>query len=211
MTTQATEDYLIDPAPRARHYTVFSVDDHLVEPPDLFERREPGRFAGRFPRVVELERGRTYRRDHSDLPPLTVNEEGRQAWLYEGDVYLQVGLNATVGHRDHARLRTEPSAFTDMRPGCFDVHARVRDMDIAGIWASVNFPSQITGFAGTVLSQSRDPELGQAVMRAWNDWLFEDWHGAYPDRLVPLGITWLADPEVGRRRYGATPTAVSPP
>jgi predicted TIM-barrel fold metal-dependent hydrolase len=215
MSAPVTENHLADPEPRARLYTVISVDDHLVEPPDLFERREPARYAGRFPRVVDLEPGATYSRAHSDLPPMTVHEPGRQAWLYEDQVYLQVGLNATVGHKDHAKLRHEPSAFTDMRPGCYDPHARVRDMDIAGIWASVNFPSQITGFAGTVLSRSADADLGVAVMRAWNDWMFEEWHGSHPDRLVPLGITWLADPETGaaeiRRNAARGFTAVSFP
>jgi predicted TIM-barrel fold metal-dependent hydrolase len=72
----------------------------------------------------------------------------------------------------------------------------VRDMDINGVWASVNFPSQITGFCGRVFFNAADPELGLACVRAWNDWLFEAWHQPYPDRIVPLGITYLADPEL---------------
>jgi predicted TIM-barrel fold metal-dependent hydrolase len=36
-----------------------------------------------------------------------------------------------------------------------------------------------------------------AVTRAWNDWLYEEWYSPYPDRIIPMGITWLADPEVG--------------
>jgi predicted TIM-barrel fold metal-dependent hydrolase len=55
----------------------------------------------------------------------------------------------------------------------------------------------ITGFCGTVFSRTKDPELGHAVMRAWNDWFAEEWYGAYPERVVPMGITWLADPEKG--------------
>ena len=41
---------LPDPEPRPVRYTVISVDDHLVEPPDMFEGRLPGRFADRAPR-----------------------------------------------------------------------------------------------------------------------------------------------------------------
>ncbi len=41
--------FLPDPAPRTRHYTLISVDDHLVEPPHLFEGRVPSRFADRAP------------------------------------------------------------------------------------------------------------------------------------------------------------------
>jgi predicted TIM-barrel fold metal-dependent hydrolase len=76
------------------------------------------------------------------------------------------------------------------------VDARVHDMDINGVWASVNFPSMITGFCGRVFFDARDRDLGLACVRAWNDWLFEEWYSAHPDRIVPLGITYLADPEL---------------
>ena len=33
-------------------YRIVSVDDHLIEPPDLFEGRMPTALAGRAPRVV---------------------------------------------------------------------------------------------------------------------------------------------------------------
>jgi predicted TIM-barrel fold metal-dependent hydrolase len=84
-----------------------------------------------------------------------------------------------------------------MRRGCFDIDARIADMDINGVYASLNFPSAITGFCGTVFSSARDPALGLAVTRAWNDWLYEAWWQPYPDRIIPCGITFLADPEVG--------------
>jgi predicted TIM-barrel fold metal-dependent hydrolase len=83
-----------------------------------------------------------------------------------------------------------------MRPGCYDPDARVRDMDINGVWASVNFPSMITGFCGRVFFDAADRALGLACIRAWNDWLFEEWYSPYPERIVPLGITYLADPEL---------------
>nr|MDT0665798.1 amidohydrolase family protein [Micromonospora sp. DSM 115978] len=67
-------------------------------------------------------------------------------------------------------------------------------MDTAGVWASVNFPSQITGFCGRVFFNAADQRLGNACVRAWNDWLFEEWFQAYPERVVPMGITHLSDP-----------------
>jgi predicted TIM-barrel fold metal-dependent hydrolase len=84
-----------------------------------------------------------------------------------------------------------------MRRGCWDIDARIHDMDINGVWASLNFPSQITGFSGRVFSGAKDPALGLAVTRAWNDWLYEAWWQPYPDRIIPCGITFLADPEEG--------------
>jgi predicted TIM-barrel fold metal-dependent hydrolase len=169
--------FLPEPDAREVRYTVISVDDHLVEPPDMFEGRLPARLADRAPRVVEA-------------------DDGTQAWEFEGERFTQVGMNAMAGRRLES-MRYEPSRFDEMRPGCWDIDARVRDMDVNGVWASLNFPSMITGFCGRVYSQARDPELGLAVTRAWNDWLFEEWYSPYPDRIIPLGITWLTDPAIG--------------
>ena len=44
---------------------------------------------------------------------------------------------------------------------------------------------------------AKEPELGLQTTRAWNDWLFEEWYSPYPERIIPLGITFLADPEEG--------------
>ena len=87
----------------------------------------------------------------------------------------------------------DPSRFDEMRPGCFDIHARIADMDINGIWASLCFPSLVAGFCGAVFSRAEDPELGLACMRAWNDWHLDVWAGTYPDRIIPLQLPWLAD------------------
>jgi predicted TIM-barrel fold metal-dependent hydrolase len=168
---------LPDPEPRPVRYTVISVDDHLVEPADMFEGRLPARFGDQAPRVV-------------------TTDGGHEAWEFDGERYTQVGMNAVAGVRPEARS-LEPARFDQMRPGCWDIHERIRDMDINGVWASLNFPSQVTGFCGRVFSSASDPDLGLAVTRAWNDWLFDDWWGPYPDRIIPCGITFLADPDTG--------------
>ena len=177
VTTDRLDLFLPEPEPREVRYTVISVDDHLVEPPDMFEGRLPAAFQDRAPQVVET-------------------TSGNEVWEFEGQRFTQVGMNAMAGRRPET-MRLEPSRFDEMRPGCYDIDARIRDMDINGVWASLNFPSMITGFCGRVFSQAKDPELGLAVTRAWNDWLFEEWYSPYPERIIPLGITWLADPEIG--------------
>lgn len=176
-TLQGSECLLPDPEPATVHFTVISVDDHLVEPPDMFEGRLPSRFAQLAPRVVE-------------------DDHGRQLWEFDGSRYTQVGMNAVAGRRPEV-ISLEPTRFEDMRRGCWDIDQRIVDMDLNGVWASLNFPSQITGFCGRVFSSAKDPELGLAVTRAWNDWLYEAWWQRYPDRIIPCGITYLADPEAG--------------
>ncbi len=84
-----------------------------------------------------------------------------------------------------------------MRAGVWDIHARVHDMDINGDYASVNFPSFLAGFSGQRFQLGHDPDLALAVVRAWNDFIIEEWAGAYPDRIIPLQLPWLLDPAVG--------------
>ncbi len=189
--------FLRDPEPREVVYTIISVDDHVVEAADTFEGRLPRHLADRAPKIVELGAGQLVSRAHQGLPDVVTQKPGRQVWEYEGKIFAQVGLNAVVGHTDYAAQRFEPTSFAEMRPGCYSADARVADMDIAGIWASINFPSSIAGFCGSVFSASDDPELGHAVTCAWNDWIHEEWCTRYPERFIGLGLTWLADPEQG--------------
>ncbi len=121
--------------------------------------------------------------------------QGHQVWEFEGRRFPMVGANAVAGRRPDAVTR-EPFRFEQMRPSCFDVDARVHDMDINGVWAAVNFPSQVTGFSGRVFYQAQDQELGLACTRAWNDWFHDEWHARHPDRIIPVGITHLSDPQV---------------
>lgn len=190
-------DFLRDPEPRPVKYTIVSADDHVVEAPDTFVGRLPARLADRAPRIIDLEAGTHLSRTHQGLPAVVTQKAGRQAWEYEGKIYAQVGLNAVVGHSDYAAQRFEPMSFDEMRPGCYNATARIHDMDIAAIWSSVNFPSSIAGFCGSVFSASDDKELGHAVMKAWNDWMYEDWCARYPERFIGSGLTWLADPQLG--------------
>jgi predicted TIM-barrel fold metal-dependent hydrolase len=90
----------------------------------------------------------------------------------------------------------EPARFDEMRRGCWDADARVADMDLDGVYASLCFPSLIAGFAGTVFSRCADQDLGLACVRAWNDWHAEEWSGAHPDRLIGNQLPWLNDPAV---------------
>jgi predicted TIM-barrel fold metal-dependent hydrolase len=156
--------------------SIISVDDHLIEPPDMFEGRMPAALADRAPAV-------------QDLP------DGKQVWLYEGKIYANVGLNAVVG-RPKDEWSMEPARFDEMRPGCFEIDARLADMDAGGVWASLCFPSLIAGFCGSVFSRSEDPDLGLACVRAWNQWHLDVWAARSPERIIPLQIPWLADPAI---------------
>ncbi len=88
----------------------------------------------------------------------------------------------------------EPTRFDAMRRGAWDPAARVHDMDINGVYASLNFPSALPGFAGQRFQLGVDPELAMATVRAWNDWMLEEWAQAYPERFIACQLPWLVDP-----------------
>jgi predicted TIM-barrel fold metal-dependent hydrolase len=169
--------FLPDPPRQERKYTFISVDDHIVEPPDAFEGRMPAKYAEQSPRVVE--------------------KDGSHVWMYDGKEFPNVGFNAVVG-RPVDEYSMEPSRFDDMRRGSWDIHARIKDMDLSGVYASLCFPSFLPGFAGQRLQLSTpDAELALAATRAWNDWNIEAWSGAYPDRMIPCQLPYFLDPEIG--------------
>jgi predicted TIM-barrel fold metal-dependent hydrolase len=172
-----TVTFLPEPERQARTYTVISVDDHIVEPPDAFAGRMPAKLAERGPRVER--------------------QDGADVWVYDDQAFPNVGFNAVVG-RPVREYSFEPTRFEDMRRGAWDIHARIADMDLSGIYASLCFPSFLPGFAGQRIQMStKDEELALATVRAWNDWNIEAWSGAYPDRMIACQLPYLLDPEIG--------------
>ncbi|QHE73303.1 Amidohydrolase 2 (plasmid) [Rhodococcus sp. WAY2] len=159
-----------------RQFKIFSVDDHLCEPPDMFEGRFPAKLQDRAPKVI-------------------TKPDGAQAWVYDDKVFPNIAVNAIAG-LPKEKWNAEPVRFDEIRKGTWDIHARIEDMDVAGIAASVCFPSQIAGFGGVVFADTKDPEVGLASVRAWNDWHHEVWAGTYPGRIVPLQLPWLPDPKI---------------
>jgi len=169
-----------------------SVDDHVVEPPGFLEPHLPTRYRDAAPQV-----------EHQP--------DGTDFWVYEGRRLPNVGLNAVVG-RPRDEYGIEPTSFADMRPGCYDIHDRVKDMDANGVVGSLNFPS-VAQFCGQLFAKGDDKDQALAMVRAYNDWHLQSWCGAYPDRFIPCSIPVLWEPELAaaevRRMAGAGCRAVS--
>lgn len=162
-------------AMQAEDLVLVSVDDHVVEPPDLFEGRVPARYRDRAPKVVR-------------------KEDGTDVWSYEGSEIPNIGLNAVAG-RSPEEYGIEPTSFEEMRAGCYDIHERVRDMNVNGVLGSMCFPS-FPQFCGQLFARTEDKEQALAMLQAYNDWHVEGWCGAYPGRFIPLALPPLWDPEL---------------
>lgn len=148
-----------------------SVDDHVIEPPDAFTRHFPERLKSRAP-VLE-------------------HKDGVDFWMWEGQRYPTIGLNAVVG-RPRSEYGMEPNAFSQLREGTYDVHKRVDDMNVNGVLGSICFPT-FPSFAGKVFHMQPDREVALAAVRAYNDWHVHDWCAAAPGRFIPLIILPLWD------------------
>lgn len=169
--------WLPDPEPRERWATIISADDHVVEPPDMWEGRFPAKLAEHAPRVIDT-------------------DNGGQAWYWLDQVLPNVAFNAVAG-LPYERHSFDPTRFEHMRKGAWDAKERVREMDINGVWASVCFPSFLPGFVGQRLTiWPKDDDVALAALRAYNDWHLESWCGTDPDRFVPQQLAFLRDPVV---------------
>jgi len=149
-----------------------SIDDHVIEPPDLFERHMPESRRAEAPRVVH-------------------REDGVDRWVFQGLDVGPTGLGAVATWPKH-EWSMDPVGFAEMRPGSYDIHERVRDMNVNGLLASMCFPT-FAGFAGTWLAQAPDRELTNVAISAYNDWHIDEWCGSYPGRFLPLAIGPLWD------------------
>jgi len=149
-----------------------SVDDHLVEPADLFETHLDSKWRNDAPKIV-----------HTD--------DGSDVWAFGDVIVPNVGLNAVAG-RPKEEYGVDPTAWDEMRPGCYDVHERVKDMNAAGVLSSMNFPS-LPGFSGRLFAAHPDKDLALALVRAYNDWHIDEWCGAYPERFIPMALPVLWD------------------
>src|SRR5215467_12104289 len=150
-----------------------SVDDHVVEPPHLFEGRLPAKYADLAPKFV-------------------TRADGTNAWTYEGQEISNVALNAVAG-RPPEEYGMEPTSFAELRAGCYDINERVKDMDANGVLGSTCFPS-FPQFCGQLFARTEDKDQATAMLMAYNNWHLDAWCGAHPGRFIPLCLPALWDP-----------------
>jgi predicted TIM-barrel fold metal-dependent hydrolase len=159
---------------------IVSVDDHVLEPPNVWQDRIPARYRDDAPRIVSTERG--------------------DRWLYLGKEIPITGLQAVIG-RDKEDFSNEPISYSDMRPGCYDPKARLADMDTDRVLASMCFPS-FPRFCGQTFYEGPDKDLGLLCVKAYNDWMIDEWSASAPGRFIPLVLIPLWDPVAAAAEMG---------
>ena len=187
-----------DPAAAAVDQTIpriISVDDHVVEPPHVWQTWLPERFRAAGPRVERRGIGHM-RHIGGGAYEQTFDPDGRPAdcWVFEDLVYIHKRHVAAVGYSRDEMTMT-PMTYDEMRPGCYDVKARIADMDMNHTDMSLCFPT-FPRFCGQAFTEATDRDLGLACVTAYNDWMVEEWCGESDGHLIPLCIVPLWDAEL---------------
>lgn len=157
---------------------IISVDDHISEPPDMFKRHLKGDAL-------------------AAAPTFHTSENGADFWTYQGMKMTSVALNAVVG-RPLDEYGMEPQSLAQIRKGVYEPKARLDDMNVNGIAASLNFGS-IGGFDGSrCFHKAPDKKAAVTHLRAYNDWHIQEWCAYDRGRFIPCALlpTWDMDATV---------------
>ena len=163
---------------------IISVDDHVIEPPGVWQDRLPAKYKDVGPRVVRAPMGEmTFVGGKFAYAPGT---DGPPCdwWYYEDLKVPQTRLSAAAGF-DRDEVKVTAITYDEMRPGCYEVKARVEDMLMNHTDASLCFPT-FPRFCGQLFMDTADKGQAEAMVRAYNDWHLEERAGGSapsgPDR-----------------------------
>lgn len=150
---------------------LISVDDHIIEPPDMWDKHLPAAYKDKAPRVV--------------------SKNGADTWVYEGREMPNVALNAVVG-RPPEEYGFEPVGYSQIRKGTHSLKEHIDDMNADGILARLMYPTMAL-FAGAAFLGSKDYSAAKVMVSAYNDWMFDEWCAGAPGRFIMNGIIPLWD------------------
>jgi uncharacterized protein len=147
-----------------------SADDHVIEHPEVWVRRLSKQKWG------------------SRIPHLERQADGSDCWLIDGKKHRLLGkgsVGALISDRG-----AEPRTWDAIPETAWAPAERLKVLDAAGIDYSVLYPT-IAGIAGEAFGSISDPELELECVRAYNDWLIEEWAACssrfIPQCIIPLG------------------------
>ena len=171
---------------------IISVDDHVVEPPDLWTSRLPAKYQDRCPRVERDSAVFNFEGGEFTYQKGVPGGAECDWWLYDDLVYPFPKLSAASGFET---LDVEPVTFDQIRPGGWKQADRLADMTANHVDASLCFPNVLPRFCGQTFLEREDKELALLCVQAYNNWMIDEWcAGDGRGRLIPLTLIPLWDP-----------------
>lgn len=165
----------------ALRFGVISVDDHIVEVPDLWLQ------------------GMSHAKWGDLIPHIATQADGNERWLFEGQVKPASSL-APTGALSKDR-GTEPQAWNQVHQSVCDPRARLAAMDADGIDYSVLYPSA-AGVSGEAICAIKAIDLQVECARVYNEWIIDVWTAAssrfVPQAILPAGSVEAAVAEARR-------------
>ena len=172
---------------------MISVDDHVLEPPHVWQSTGPAKYKDRAPKLETDSTG--------------------ERWVYDGRMMPHLGVVSRRGQGVRTTSAPNRCRYSEMRAGCYDPVA-LEDMDADRRLASLCFPS-FPRFCGQLFWEATDKELALECVKAYNDWMIDEWCGTAPGRFIPLVHHPAVGPRAGgqgnraHRREGRTAVAFS--
>lgn len=187
----------------ARIPRLVDLDSHVVEPPDVWSSRLPRRFREVGPRIEHLPNG-TPRLAGSGYVEQPGSDGPLVAWWHYEDHLASVKRTIAAAGCPAEDVRLEGVTFDDIRPGCWQPLARLEDMDENWVEAQMCFPNY-PRFCGQQFLWGKDRDLALLCVRAYNEWMVEEWCGSADGRLIPLCLIplWDVDLAIAEVRHNA--------
>ncbi|MCU1376397.1 MAG: amidohydrolase 2, partial [Actinomycetia bacterium] len=175
---------------------IISVDDHILEPRELWQQELPSSMRDRGPKVSREKVSLEFKGGHYGFKRDDPDGTWCDLWLFD-DLVVPTGLlHAAAGFAPEEQVNI-PAIYEDFREGTYDKKARLVDMDINHVEVALNYPNTFPRFAGQGFAERADKELALASLKIYNDWMIDEWCGGdAKGRLIPLTLVPLWDPQL---------------
>ena len=195
MSAMSTSNSSVTPAEHELP-NMISVDDHVMEPRDLWQRELPASLRERGPKTVREKVKLKFVGGHYGFERNAPDGDLCDVWLFD-DLVVPTGfLHAPAGvPRD--QQKNVAATYDDFRPGTWDQKSRLEDMTANHVDAAINYPNIFPRFAGQGFLERADKDLALLCLQIYNDWMIDEWSaGEGYGRLIPLTLVPLWDPEL---------------
>jgi predicted TIM-barrel fold metal-dependent hydrolase len=173
---------------------MISVDDHVMEPKDLWQQELPESLRERGPKVVREKVKLSFQGGHYGFERNVDDGDWCDVWVFD-DLVMPTGLLHAPAGVPRDQQRNVPAVYEDFRPGTYDQAERLADMTANHVEAAINYPNIFPRFAGQGFLERSDKDLALTCLRIYNDWMIDEWcGGAGKGRLIPLTLVPLWDP-----------------
>ena len=165
---------------------IVDTDTHVTEPPDLWTSRVSSKWGDSIPHV-RMDDATLEAKGAAALTPYP-----EESWYIGDKKICGAGASGQAGWPEPSP--SHPRSFKEVIPSCYDAKERLRYMDEAGVFAEVLFPN-IAGLGSQNFLSLKEPELMLDCVRAYNDFLIEEWAAVDRNRLLPMCCTPFWDVE----------------